>query len=313
MDPLPDSLAAGAHRRRTLLDAGVSAAELRGELWRRPLHGTHALSMSDARSPVQRIAEAASVLPDDGALSGWASAFLQGAADLDGRSWDGSLQPVLMALPPERQVRRRGIRTIRGALAESDLREADGLVVTSPARACFDLMRLSTLEDAVVGIDAMLRAKTAALEDVGEYVAEHAGWKGVPVARTAFALSDGRAASCPESRFRVLWVVEAGLPRPAVNVAVYSPSGLLIGVPDLLDEETGLTGEYDGAFHRELRRHTDDNIREERFESHGLIVVRATALDVMYRRRQTVARLRDAYRRARRRNRHQDRWTLDPP
>ncbi len=312
MDPLPDSLAMGAHRRHTLLGGGVSAAELRGNLWRQPLHGSYALAMSDPCDPMQRIADAASVLPAGGALSGWASAFVQGVGDLDGRRWDGSFLPVLMALPPQRQVRRHGISTIRAPLPDSDLIEVGELIITAPGRSCFDMMRLSSLEDAVVGVDAMLRAKVVSIEELDDYLAKHAGWKGAPTVRSGLELCDGRAASCPESRLRVLWVVEAGLPPPRVNVPVFSLSGWLIGVPDLLDVETGLVGEYDGSNHRELRRHTDDNAREERFEAHGLTVVRSTSIDLMHRRRQTVARLRDGYRRALRRDRRLDRWTLDP-
>jgi hypothetical protein len=58
-----------------------------------------------------------------------------------------------------------------------------------------------------------------------------------PIVRSGVELCDGRAASCPESRLRVLWVVEAGLPPPLVNVPVFTLSGLLIGIPDLIDAE----------------------------------------------------------------------------
>lgn len=39
---------------------------------------------------------------------------------------------------------------------------------------------------------------------------------------------------------------------------------------DVLDEETGLIAEYDGAGHREERRHATDNVREELLEAHGM-------------------------------------------
>jgi hypothetical protein len=126
-------------------------------------------------------------------------------------------------------------------------------------------------------------------------------------------LADGAAASCPESRLRLLWVVDAGLPHPRVNRPVFDPAGVLLGVPDLLDPESGLVGEYDGAVHRDARRHAADNVREERLESHGLTVVRATAIDLKHKRAQSALRLRDGYRRAMARNRRLDRWTMEPP
>ena len=313
MLPLPDPLVRGAHSRSSLRAAHVSVRELSGGLWRRPYHGRYAWSATDEASPAQRIAEAASVLPPGGALSGWAAAYSQGVTDLDGRRWDGSALPVLMALPYERRVRRRGTATIRAPLADADLVEIGGVVMTSPVRSCFDEMRCSGLEDAVVAIDAVLRAQIADMGSIDEYVAEHRAWKGVPIARRAVLLADERARSCPESRLRVLWVVEAGIARPAVNVPVYGPSGLMLGIPDVLDLETGLVGEYDGADHRALRRHTDDNAREERLEAHGLTVVRMTSIDLMYRRQRTIARVRDGYRRALGRDRRWDRWTIEPP
>jgi very-short-patch-repair endonuclease len=69
-------------------------------------------------------------------------------------------------------------------------------------------------------------------------------------------------------------------------------------MPDLFLPGCGLAGEYDGELHRELRMHTDDNQREESFEDLGLIVVRATSLDVGRRRAATAERLRRAHARA---------------
>ena len=51
-------------------------------------------------------------------------------------------------------------------------------------------------------------------------------------------------------------------------------------MPDLLDLESGLAGEYDGSTHRGLREHTEDNAREECLEDLGVEVVRATSLDL---------------------------------
>jgi hypothetical protein len=72
-----------------------------------------------------------------------------------------------------------------------------------------------------------------------------------------------------------------------------------VGMPDLLLVAVGLIGEYDGAHHRDLAAHTLDNAREEDFEGLGLVVVRATSLDLGQRRSLTIRRLVTGYDRAR--------------
>jgi hypothetical protein len=107
---------------------------------------------------------------------------------------------------------------------------------------------------------------------------------------------------------RYVWIVLAGLPKPVVNPVVVDEDGWFVGKPDLLDPGAGATGEYDGAQHRDLRQHTDDNDREESFERVNLVVARATAVDLWSRRARLVWRLQDAYRRGRSRDRARDRW-----
>ncbi|MEH3033283.1 MAG: DUF559 domain-containing protein [Aeromicrobium erythreum] len=96
-----------------------------------------------------------------------------------------------------------------------------------------------------------------------------------------------------------------------VNVPLFDPFGRLIAVADLLDPETGLVIESDGAHHREAERHAADNVREERLEDHGLVVARVTHLD--HRGRWDLAgRLRSAQRRAVALERPRT-WTTTPP
>jgi hypothetical protein len=305
MAGLPDEVFERTQGRAHLIEQGVTSHELRGPLWHRAAHGWYRFMDASADDPDSRIDMARCVMPPDGALTGWAAAYLHGTKDFDGRSWDGCLEPVVVALPRNRRIKRAGIATIRAPLPEQDITTIGGINVTTAPRTCFELMRRGSLEDAVVAVDAMLRAGAVKLDELRTYVDGKARWDGVPAARAALELVDGRAASCPESRLRVVWVVEAKLPRPKVNVPVFGPSGHLAGVPDLLDEETGLAGEYDGAHHRGLEQHAADNVREERLEALGLTVVRATSVDLRRGRRQLVARLREGYRRASRASR---RW-----
>ncbi len=175
-------------------------------------------------------------------------------------------------------------------------------------RTAFDLARTGPLESAVVALDALARAKVVRLEDVAGYVDAHRGWKGAARARRAVALADPRTRSCAETRLRLLWVLDAGLPAPLVNRPVLHIDGYVLGEVDLLDAHAGLVGEYDGAGHREPVQHAADNNREEWLEDAGLVVVRVTAIDLASHRSRSIGRLRAGHARGLRRDRSRDRW-----
>ena len=311
--PLPDHVLVGAHSRLALAEVGVRHGELAGPLWRRVGRDAYAWAGTDPDACRQRVLEAAEQLPSGCAITGWAAAWLLGARDLDGLGRDGSTpQPVPLVVLPGARARRAGLTTIRSALADEEVQLVEGVPVTRPARTCFELMRSRAgLEDAVVGVDAMLRHDLLSEDLLHREVRRRRGWKRVVQARQALTLADGRARSAPESRLRVVWIVEAGLPRPLVNRAVYRTDGFPLGEPDLLDEESGLAGEYDGSGHRGLERHTHDNQREEWMEHAGLVVTRATSIDLGPRRRGLVGRLRAAHARAMARDASTRRWRLE--
>ena len=122
-------------------------------------------------------------------------------------------------------------------------------------------------EEGLVAADAAWRAGLTSRPELQAYVGQRARSRGIRSARLVAHLADPRAASLPESRLRYVWVVEAGLPVPLVNVTLTDTDGHRLGDPDLLDTEAALVGEYDGAHHRELDNHTRDNAREEGFEA----------------------------------------------
>ncbi|HEY5783863.1 MAG TPA: hypothetical protein VIT65_03715 [Microlunatus sp.] len=94
-----------------------------------------------------------------------------------------------------------------------------------------------------------------------------------------------------------------------------------LGVPDLLQVESALAIEYDGASwstgrryeHRDRDQHREENAREERLERAGLVVVRADKSDLVQHRRALADRLRAARADGLARDRSRDRWTLDEP
>lgn len=297
---------------------GVSKDVLSGPRWRKTSHGFYVPAHRDATadSPSQRIIDAVALVPATGAITGWAAAFIDGVDQLDGVD-PHTMRTLAVPVSLGRDVGRRstGIATYtRERLPDDDVRVRFGIRVATGNRAAFDGSRCAgDLAEAVVFVDACAHSGTVALSGWRRYVDQHSGWSGIAQARKAAALADPAARSGWESRLRVLYVVEAGLPRPRVNIPVFDLEGKLLGIPDLLDEDAGFVTEFDGQDHRRRTQHRVDNLREEAFESAGLTVVRADSLDLQRYRGELRRRLRDGHRRGCTRDRSRDRWTTKEP
>ncbi|HEU4911177.1 MAG TPA: hypothetical protein VFV76_04700 [Actinomycetes bacterium] len=308
----PRLLPVGPLRTRAAL-RHVTRRELAGPLWQRLHRGVHAQSALDPTDPDVRIAAAVELLPDGAAVTGWAGLRLLGATDLDGRYGLAArrLLPVEVSVGRSGLIRPQpGVRLDRTPLRASDVVVVDGVPVTSPLRSCEYLATHHPVERSTAYADVAVRVGLADLVPLRRRLGSMTRRHGAPRARIAATLVDGRSASVPESVLKVVWVVAAGLPHPLVNRAVVDDRGWPLGVPDLLDPESALVGEYDGSTHRELDSHAWDNQREEGFEDHNLVVVRATSLDLWPRRELLVRRLRAGHRRGLARDRSRDRWAL---
>jgi hypothetical protein len=69
---------------------------------------------------------------------------------------------------------------------------------------------------------------------------------------------------------RLIWMLDARLPRPLCNWPIADASGCWLGSPDLLCPELAVFGEYDGADHRGQRQHRTDVSRDDLFRRTGL-------------------------------------------
>lgn len=294
---------------------GVTPDRLRGPSWRRASHGLYVPAPA-VHTPEQRIVEAAALLPDGGAIGGWASAYWRGVRLLDGGgTGQGCLQPVLLLLGARGRIRPRPLVELsRERLEPDEVEELRGVRRTIDVRTAFDGARLARhLYDAVVFLDMMLTAGVVDVPALQEYWAAHSGWRGVAQARRALSLARQGSRSPPETHLRLMWEVEAKLPRLLVNPPVFDLLGSLLGYPDALDTEAATVLEYDGDDHRQVQQHFADNLREEWFEEHGLLVARVGRLDMGRQRSQTIERLMRTRARGLARDRSRDRWTLQPP
>jgi hypothetical protein len=235
---------------------------------------------------------------------------MHGAYGLDGRNPDGTLRPVLLCLPrPARCRRRADVSVFRSTLEDGEVQVVDDIPVTSPVRTCVDLARLEpNLGSAVVAVDAVRAACLSDLDAASGWLRTHRRWRGVTRARTVLALSRPAVKSPQETRLRLVWTLDAGLPEPVVNARVLHREGDLLCEADLLEPGSGLVGEYDGAHHATAGQRSVDHGRRDEMRRAGLTVVVVTSPGLGPERSRTIHRLREGYRTARRRGRAGTTW-----
>lgn len=294
---------------------GPTRGQAAGPGWRRTSRGLHVPAAVDGAVPEQRILEQSVRLPDGGAVTGWASLRLHGAGLVDGLDRDGTTPlPVPLALPPSSRLRPHpGAVIMRDRLESAEVRLVCGIPCTAPERGTFDAARIAPpLEESVVALDMACAGEVTSLDRMRTYVADRAGWKGVPRVRRALGLASEHSWSPNETRVRMIWCLSAGLPAPRVNRPLFDLTGRLLGYPDLLDLESGLVVEYDGADHRGATRHSRDVAREDVFRQHGLEVCHVTGPDLA-RPRSVTDRLLGARSRARWLAPADRTWTIEHP
>ncbi len=136
-----------------------------------------------------------------------------------------------------------------------------GLPATSALRTLRDVCAQSSPLESLIVLDMALKAR----------IVDRAALSGG-------LMSLAEPAESPmETRLRWL-LIEAGLPRPQVQVDVRTEDGRFLGRADLFYPEARLVVEFDGGNHRE--RLVADNRRQNGMLSAGFRMLRFTAADV---------------------------------
>lgn len=293
---------------------GPTEKQSRGPHWRQSSHGLHVPAHVDAAVVEQRIVEAASRLPLEGALTGWASLCWRGAPWFTGLQPDGlTPRPVCLAIPVGDIRPQPGIAVCEEGLRPWDTELLDGIWLTSVVRTVlFEMRYAGSVAAAVEVLDMAAYSDLVSIAEMAAYAQVAGPVTGIVQARKALRLADENSWSPRETGFRMLWDRAAGRPRPLCNVPVFDHRGRHVGTPDLLDPVAGVAGEYEGAVHLVGERRAGDVRREEAFRSVGLERVTMTAADLGAT-GPFVERIHAAYRRAARISAGDRQWTLDQP
>ena len=262
----------------------------------------------------QRIVEASAVLPPDAAVTGWAALRWMGARWFDGMRPDGSPRPVQLA-SMSRDVRpQRGFTICAERLDPSERMVWEGVPVTIPIRSTTFAMRYAEgRREAVVAADMAMYSDLVSVAELRAYYWSNRRLIGNPQMLDAVGLAEENSWSPQETRsLRLVWVLDAGLPRPLSNQPVFDLEGRHVGTPDLLDAQAGVVGEYDGPLHLTGQRRGADVRREAAFRAVGLETFVVTAADAGDRDR-VVSRMREAWSRALSRPVGRRHWTIEVP
>lgn len=263
----------------------------------------------------QRILNASVLIPDKGAVTGWAALHWNGGTWWSGRTASGRPRPVpLLACAgrirpsPEIQVSQEGF-------GPWDIEERNGLRVTTLLRSLVFEMRYATSPRA-----AAVLAGMAAYDDIvdrrelAQYLELWTARTGIPQARDGCALMKENWWSPQEAWTELTWSLDAGLPPLLCNVPVFDLAGRHVATPDLLDLEAGMAVEFEGAVHLDPARRRADVRREEAMRAAGLEVL--TVMSGMHAHRAALAdRMVRARQAALRRTQSSDRraWTVVKP
>ncbi len=293
---------------------GPTPGQARGPRWRQVAPGWYVPSPTDSGVLDQRIVEAVAGTPADAVVTGWASLAWRRAQWFNGLAGDGrSRLAVPVGLPRIRGVRKRnGVEFSEDWLFPDDVEEVDGLRLTCPLRAVsYEACRARTLPAAVRTIDLAAAGDLVDLESLADYASRLISRPGVRLFKRAVGHADENVWSPQEPPMRLVW--KAHVPRPLLtNRPLFDRAGRHLITPDLLDEEAGVVGEYDGAVHLEHGPRRRDLDRDALYRDLRLELVTMMSSD----RRDTdhfVARLAAAYQRAAERRGSPRTWTTEQP
>jgi len=227
--------------------AGVSRhqlARLTSEgLLRRPIRSVYlATEAGDSRE--LRAACLRLVVPEDCVVVDRHAGWLLGAEMILKPGEHLDLRP-LSVFRPSGNGRLRNSLTDSGErnLTPDDITEIGGIRVTTPIRTAWDLGRVRWTDDAISGIDAMLRLDAFSRAEFLDGIERFRGMRWVTTLRTIGPLGDGRSESPGESVLRLRCIEARVHVVPQVEVFRH---GRLAARLDLADQELLSGFEYDG-------------------------------------------------------------------
>ena len=173
------------------------------------------------------------------------------AAELLGASCGPRTAPAEVTVPGGGQRAHPGLLVHRGALAPDEVQRCNGVLLTVPVRAAYDLAcRLAPVDlvEAVVAVDALAGIGGFSPARLLKFADRYPRTRGRRALSRVVGLADARAGSPMETRLRLVLVLR-GLPRPEVQFPVLDNARRRAVWLDLAYPEYKIGIEYEGADH----------------------------------------------------------------
>lgn len=280
---VPRQLTSSPFSLNEALAAGLTKSALRGRAWRRV--GTELYRLADLpEDPWVTLSAWQRVLPSQTVFAGATAAWLFGL-DLN------PTNPVEVVVPTCHGYRSRaGLMVSRAGIPFAEVECIRGLRVTGLPRTLADLCLRRSAVEALVAIDMALHRGLTDAAALGRYAETARGRPGVGRLRS-LAILAAPAESPMETRLRWL-LIQAGLPRPEVQVNLRDGADRFVGRADLYYPAARLVVEFDGGIHRD--RLVEDDRRQNLLINAGFRLLRFTAADIYNRPDVVVAQVRHA-------------------
>jgi hypothetical protein len=264
----PPQLCGQVFRGSVAIDDGLlTRNQLRTPAWRRLFRDVYADWRLEPTHAV-RCHGAMLLAPAEAVISGPSAAVLHGVEyAADGRDPIGLTVPTTISYGPV-----QGLTVHTVDLRSDEIMSMGPLPATTPQRTAWDVATRLDLVTAVGILDGLLAI--GALDDLEPIADAHEDERRWRRALEAFAFTDGRAQSRPESTMRVK-LIQADFPRPEPQLPVPVRGGLVLH-PDLAWEHYRVALEYDGEYHAGAEQLEHDRSRLNLLVSQGWIVLYAT-------------------------------------
>ena len=216
-------------------------------LLRRMLRGVY-VAAQQPDSLLLRAQALGLVVPDGAVVVDWTATWLHTGMLPFGHHLE--LPPVsLFRLPGMGRIRNDLCVSGERALDPADLVVLGGVITTSSLRTAWDIGRFSRRDDAIGGLDRLLRTGDFSRDELLDGVERFRRQRGVVQLRDLAPIADPRSESGGESVLRLRWRDLSSLPAPTPQVRVPGPGGTTYSL-DLGVAEIRFAAEYDGEeFH----------------------------------------------------------------
>lgn len=275
--PLPESLDSGPFTLQQARDLGVGNKRTLARDLIIPTRGTR-MPAAFEDDFLTKAAACSMVVP--GSVVGFSTAATLWKIPLPERMETGIVH--LIQPPGSRACRRNSVKGHVLELDEADISKGRSLNATSPERTWFDLSKELTVDELVIAGDHLVRRQDplSSMDRLLHLVEGMARRRGVKKAKEALRWIRPRTDSPKETELRLV-LIRAGLPEPAINVAILDENGQWVQDPDMGYPDLKIAMQYDGGHHITEMQRRSDIARDDRAVELGWTVLKYCQPDLI--------------------------------